>query len=469
MTLFEGSSTSVSSLRALLEDLPDGTFVVTVLDGPSAGASLEIDGSQPTAALLGKSSACTLRLDDEAVSRRHCSLDVVGTRLRLLDLGSTNGTWVGSVQVQEALLGGGETLRIGESHVQIERRTGARPAAPATGSSFGRMIGESHAMRRLYPLCARLANAQIPVIIEGETGTGKEVLVEALHEQGPLAAGPFVVFDCTTIQPSLFESELFGHEKGAFTGATNQRRGAFEQAHGGTLFLDEIGDCPLDQQAKLLRMIERGEVRRVGGDRWIRGTVRIVAATRRNLDAEVQKGRFRDDLFHRLAVGRIELPPLRSRRPDIPVLARHFWTQAGGVGAPPPHLLTRWADEPWMGNVRELRNAVTRVVALGEDLPLEAAPGSPDDGALARSTTDDVDAAPPSPRPSLPPTAPGLFEELAASDLPLAEARQRVIDAFERHYLTRLLERFGGNVTKAAEATGVARRHLQRLRAKARG
>jgi DNA-binding NtrC family response regulator len=472
MASFEGLQTSVSSLRALVDELPEGTFVLRVLDGPAAGTTLEIDGSAPTSTLVGKSLSCTLQLTDEAVSRRHCAFDVVGPQLKLTDLGSTNGTWVGDVQIQEARLRGGETIRVGETHLAVERRADGKNPPVGSASSFGRMIGESRAMRRLYPLCARLAAAQIPIVIEGETGTGKEVLVEALHDEGPFASGPFVVFDCTTILPSLFESELFGHEKGAFTGATNLRRGAFEQAHGGTIFLDEIGDCPLDQQAKLLRVIERGEVRRVGGDKWIRCQVRIVAATRRNLDAEVQKGRFRDDLFHRLAVGRIELPPLRARRSDIPLLARHFWKQAGGTGSPPARLLTRWNDEAWPGNVRELRNAVMRVVALGEE------------GVVAPladwSTDDESEAA--SPATSTAPNAvvqsdestgedarsTDFFADLIAEDLPLAEARQRAIDELERRYLTRLLARFDGNVTKAAAATGIARRHLQRLRAKAR-
>ncbi|MGH7270919.1 MAG: sigma 54-interacting transcriptional regulator, partial [Polyangiaceae bacterium] len=201
------------------------------------------------------------------------------------------------------------------------------PPGQTMPNGFGRMLGRSAEMRRLYPLCARLAQSEVSVVIEGETGTGKEVLAEALHEASLRAAGPFVVFDCAAVAPSLLESALFGHERGAFTGALAQRIGIFEQAHGGTLFIDEIGELDALLQPKLLRAIERGEVQRVGSSRWEKVDVRILAATRRNLDREVHAGRFRDDLFFRLAVVRIELPPLRERHGDVAVLSAHFWGQ----------------------------------------------------------------------------------------------------------------------------------------------
>jgi two-component system, NtrC family, response regulator HydG len=223
----------------------------------------------------------------------------------------------------------------------------------AESVAFGTVAGASREMRRLYPLCERIANTLVPVVIEGETGTGKEVLAESLHATGPRAAGPFIVFDCTAVPSSLLESELFGHERGAFTGAVSQRKGVFEQADGGTLFIDEIGDLELSLQPKLLRALERSEVRRVGGDRWIRVDVRIVAATRRNLDALVEAGRFRDDLFHRLAVARIELPPLRARKGDVRVLAAQF---CRGLGAPEsavgPEVLARWERHEASGIAR---------------------------------------------------------------------------------------------------------------------
>ncbi|MCA9623649.1 MAG: sigma-54-dependent Fis family transcriptional regulator, partial [Myxococcales bacterium] len=224
--------------------------------------------------------------------------------------------------------------------------------------------------------------------------------------------------------------------KGAFTGAVEARQGLFEQAHRGTLLIDEIGDLPLSLQPKLLRALERSEVRRVGGNARIRFDVRILAATRRDLDHEVQEGRFRDDLFHRLAVARIELPPLRKRRGDIARLARHF--AAERAEELPPAVMARWESAPWPGNVRELRNAVARQLALGE---------------LAIDAT----AAPPST---------DILADVLARDLPLASARQLVVDAFERRYLERLLDKHGGNVTHAARAAGVARRYLRLLKNK---
>jgi transcriptional regulator with GAF, ATPase, and Fis domain len=286
------------------------------------------------------------------------------------------------------------------------------------------------------------------VLIEGETGTGKEVLAEALHEEGPLSKLPFVVFDCTAVPPSLVESELFGHEKGAFTGAVAKRRGVFELAHGGTLLIDEIGDLDISLQPKLLRVLERSEVRRVGGDRPIPVDVRILAATRRDLDREVQEGRFRDDLFHRLVVGRVELPPLRERRGDVEPLARHFWQQAGGDAADfPAEELARWQDAPWPGNIRELRNAVARRLAMGaavQSFQSQDADADDDDGASLS------------------------LDEVLTRDLPLAEVRRIVNERLERAYVERMLDKHEGVVTRAAEASGIARRHFQRIRARAR-
>jgi transcriptional regulator with GAF, ATPase, and Fis domain len=276
------------------------------------------------------------------------------------------------------------------------------------------------------------------------------VLAESLHDRGPRASGPFVVFDCTAIPSSLMESELFGSERGAFTGAIG-RKGVLEQAHGGTLLIDEIGDLDASMQPKLLRAIERGEIRRLGGDKPIRVEARILAATRRDLDREVQLGRFRDDLFHRLAVARIELPPLRERRGDVTLLARRICAQMGGDSdAIPDELLRRWEDYAWPGNVRELRNRVANWLALGE---------------LAAEATMPVSA--PTPGSTAAPASSTTFvDEVLALDLPLSRARQRVIDDFERRYITRVLSQHGGNVLRAAAASGIARRYFQILRNK---
>jgi DNA-binding NtrC family response regulator len=355
----------------------DASFVLLVEAGPDQGRTFTIDGSQPSRVLVGQSSICELLLADREVSRRHAALEISQGRLRISDLGSSNGTFVNDVAIRDAFLNGGEAVRLGSTRLRIQRKTLEQPLVLPSEQGFGRLLGASPEMRRLYPLCDRLAKAKVPVIIEGETGTGKEILAECLHEQGPRSQGPFVVFDCTAIPANLVESELLGHERGAFTGAVASRKGVFEQAHGGTLLIDEIGDLEPALQPKLLRAIERSEVRRVGGDKVIQVDVRVLCATRRDLDHEVQAGRFRDDLFHRLAVARVELPPLRERRGDISLLVRRFWKEMGGdERALSAELLARWEDQPWPGNVRELRNAIERAVVLSrgdtivqEDLP----------------------------------------------------------------------------------------------------
>jgi DNA-binding NtrC family response regulator len=432
------------------------SFRLYVVDGFDQGRELRIDGGEPLRLLVGKGPTSDLKLVDPAVSRRHLAVEVDRGRLRITDLGSTNGTRIDDREIVDAFARGGEVLRIGGTSLRIERipAVGGEGAAQAPApSSFARVVGASPAMRRLYPLCERLAASHVPVIVEGETGTGKEALAEALHEAGPRAAAPFVVFDCTAVPATLVESELFGHERGAFTGASAARKGVFELAEGGTLLIDEIGDLDLALQAKLLRAVERSEVRRVGASKPIRCQVRLLAATRRDLEREVQAGRFRDDLFHRLAVARIELPPLRKRREDIPLLARHFWREMGGPAeGPPPGLLDAWVDHPWPGNVRELRNAVARRIALG-DLDGMPRPGGGDgDGGPAATTGD-----------------PGDADRLdigavLAMNLPYPKARRAVLGAFVRRYVARALAASGGNVAAAAAASGIARRYFQILR-----
>jgi DNA-binding NtrC family response regulator len=434
-------------------------FTFTVTDGPDRGLRFVIDGSQAGRILVGQSPACSFRLTDREVSRRHFALELTADGVRLTDLGSTNGTFVDRVRVYEALLSGDEIVRVGATALRVDvedaapasAKTPATPATPATIDRFGRTLGESPVMRRLFPLCQRVAASNVPVIIEGETGTGKEVLAESIHEMGPRANGPFVVFDCTTVPASLVESELFGHERGSFTGAVSTRKGVFEQADGGTLLIDEIGDLDLALQPKLLRALERSEIRRVGSDRWIKVDVRVLAATRRNLDHEVEVGRFRDDLFHRLAVARIELPPLRHRGGDIALLARRIWVSMGGDDRLlSPSVIARWSEDPWPGNVRELRNAVARHLALGElasderhaqiDQALAPAPANPGDS----------------------------IERLLAMNLSFIESRDRLVEEFERRYVERLLAAHGGDVGNAAAASGIGRRYFQKLRARSK-
>jgi two-component system, NtrC family, response regulator HydG len=452
-------------------DAAGATFALTVVEGPDTGKSFTVAPDRPSRVLVGQSPACDLCLTDRTVSRRHAAFELSssGARLRLSDLGSTNGTFAQGMAVLDVFLAGGELVRVAGTGIRVDLISRTDRVELPAATRFGKIVGASPEMRRLYPLCERLAASAVPVIIEGETGTGKEVLAESLHEMGPRAAGPFVVFDCTAVAPNLVESALFGHERGSFTGATESRRGVFEEAHGGTLLLDEIGDLELSLQAKLLRALERSEVQRVGSSKWTRVDVRVLAATRRDLDREIQLGRFRDDLFFRLAVARIELPPLRRRTGDVPVLAQHFWRRLADRGVPfPPEFGQRLEAYDWPGNVRELYNAVARRVALGELAQIETArshdggsrepPQTPPSSART-ATGHDAGGAPASARGD-------TVEAVLALDLPLVRAREKVVEEFERRYVQRILAQHGGNVTSAAAASGIARRYFQLLKAR---
>ncbi len=430
-----------------LGKLPAVIRRAVVIEGPDRGKTFDVDPNSPSRILLGTSPACELRLTDPTVSRRHAALEPVGQRYRLIDFGSTNGTFIDGVGVVEGYVRGGEIVRLGSTALQLETEPAAEPPALPSAMRFGRMLGASAAMRRLYPLCERLASARVPIVIEGETGTGKEVLAEALHEMGG-SSGPFVVFDCTTVSPSLVEAELFGHERGAFTGAVASRPGVFEEADGGTLLIDEIGDLDLPLQAKLLRVIDRGELRRVGGQKGIKVNVRVLAATRRDLDKAVTAGRFRDDLFHRLAVARIELPPLRERQGDVQLLARQFAVEmAGSADVLTPEVLARFAEHSWPGNIRELRNAVARVIALGQEGDLLNVTGSSSASRPSESGGD-------------------WFESIIEAKMPFPLARRRTLDEFERRYVEHMLAAHEGNVAQAARASGLALRYFRLVRAR---
>lgn len=458
-------ATVVQQREAISAAEAPGVFILVVTDGPERGRAYRLDASLPVRALIGTSPACELRVSDPQVSRRHAALERIGNNLRITDLGSTNGTWVDRVKVVEAELQGGEMVRVGTTMLRVDlEESGDRaatvepPLPPAI--NFGRVVGASREMRRLYPLCERLSQTNVPVVIEGETGTGKEALAESLHEMGPRAQGPFVVFDCTAVPPSLVEAELFGHERGAFTGALQTRKGVFEQAQGGTLLIDEVGDLDLSLQPKLLRAIERFEIRRIGGDKWIRVDVRVLAATRRDLDKEVQAGRFRDDLFHRLAVARIELPPLRHRLGDITALAMHFWREMGGDPyAIPRDLLQKWEDYPWPGNIRELRNTIARQLALGDLAGPHGVPASVPPPALGTATGH-------AQAPGLDASGPDAIDHFVDMNVPYPQARDRILEEFEARYVATVLARHNGDVARAAAASGIGRRYFQKLKAR---
>jgi two-component system, NtrC family, response regulator HydG len=427
------------------------TYVLEVKDGPEKGTRCTLGGGELSRVLAGKGPACELRLTDPQISRRHAAFEVTPQGLRVTDLDSTNGTTVNGVRVVDAFVAAGDRVKLGNTWFKIERGS-AQPISMSADDHFGRMLGASEVMRRLYPRCRQLAESGLATLIEGETGTGKEVLAEALHEASPRAKAPFVVFDCTAVPPNLAESMLFGHEKGSFTGAVASRKGVFEEAHGGTLFIDEIGELDYAMQPKLLRALERSEVQRVGANKWTKVDVRIIAATRRDLDREVQAGRFRDDLFFRLAVGRIELPPLRKRKGDIEILARFFWQRQGGQEFELARdIIDRFEDYAWPGNVRELSHAVARVRAFGGS-------AVDDMGVLERGG-----GGQPDPEPT---GRANVFEEILASGLPLTQARERLVSAFEQRYVEQVLAAHGGNVIRAAAASGLARRYFQILHAR---
>lgn len=424
----------------VVEDEAGGlhSYRLVVVEGADAGAGLALDVGSPTRALVGQSSACQLVLTDPLVSRRHAAVDLHGRGVKVVDLASTNGTRVNGVRVIEAMLEPGDRLAIGRTTLRLDRAASPRDAAGFSPSvSFGRMIGASVAMRRLYPLCERLATSDLPVTIEGETGVGKELLAEALHEGGPRKARPFVVFDCAGVRGDAIVPHLFGD--GAAEGTS-----ALEQASGGTLLLDEIAELGDDAQARLLRFLDRKEVRRDAG-RAVEADVRLLASSRRDLDQAVHAGRFREELFFRIAVSRVELPPLREREGDVELLARAFWkTMSAQRGPFPGGLLDRYEHYKWPGNVRELKNVVARRVALGA---FADAPGTA--GAI-------------------PPSAGGgdVVDRILAMDLPLVEARARIVTELEARYVARVLDQHGGNVSRAAAASGIARRYFQVLRAR---
>ena len=422
-------------------------YTLIVKEGPNAGHTLAVDEGSCDV-FVGTGPACALRLTDPTVSRRHVGFEVSGGQLRLRDQGSTNGTFVNGTRTVEALLSGCETIRIGATVLSVERST--RTVEVSNETSFGDFVGSSLAVRRLYPLCAKVAASNVPLVIEGETGTGKEALAEAIHQMGNRANKPFAVFDCTAVPPSLLEGALFGHERGAYTGADTARAGIFEEANGGTLLIDEIGDLDLGLQSRLLRAIQKQEIRRIGGSKWIHVDVRVIAATRRDLDAEVAAGRFRDDLFFRLAVARLLLPPLRERREDIEMLARHFWSMHTNDPHFPEEVLGRLRSYTWPGNVRELSNTMARLAAFGE-----LATG--DGGELFMRRTG-----------STPVVAAGDFiDNVVSRGLTLTAARDLVVSEFERRYV-QFLDSSHTDERARMSASGVTDRYLRTLRVRAR-
>ena len=416
--------------------LKERKYVVSIISGPDAGKSLPIEGSVK----VGSAPQAQLLLTDTTVSRYHVELQARPDGVRVKDLESTNGTYLSGTRVNEVIVEDEAVVTLGKTQLKIsmaEQDLG-RPAAQA---SFGSAIGTSVAMRQLFGILDRVAPTDSTVLLLGETGTGKEVLAESIHHKSKRSRGPFVVVDCGAVAPTLIESELFGHVRGSFTGAVGDRNGAFIEADGGTIFLDELGELPLDLQPKLLRVLESGAVRRVGEDKYRRVDVRVIAATHRDLEKEIEAGRFRQDLFYRLAVVNISVPPLRDRLDDIPQLTRHFVHKMGrGEFELPRGLLQRFGQYHWPGNVRELRNLIERALA----------------GA-------DIDPQPISDLPTGTSPRPLGSEADHITDLPFKEAKEKLIEGFTREYLEALLDKCGGNISQMAREAGIARNYVHRL------
>jgi DNA-binding NtrC family response regulator len=423
---------------------------LTVASGPQTGETIESTGG---IVRVGTKEGNSLRISNETVSRYHFEIEATPLGFLLRDLGSTNGTFVDGYRAREIYLPPRAQLKAGEVSLTFETLGEDVFIELSASDRFGDALGRSAPMRELFSLLEKVATRDLTVLLEGESGTGKERLAEAIHLRSPRAQKRFVVFDCAAVPPSLMESELLGHERGAFTGAAGRRIGRFEEAAGGTLFLDEIGELPLDLQPKLLRALEKREIRRVGGSSVIPVDVRVVAATNRDLVREVNRGAFREDLYYRLAVVRARVPPLRERTSDIQLLVEHFVREAlDGDEARARQVVAgiseaNWQGllaHPWPGNVRELRNFIERTIAVsgGVDAEVELQP------APAGSTP--------------------AMESPVDLDRPFIEAREELLGRFEKTYLEAQLARFGGNISRAARAAGLDRMHFKRLLARLR-
>jgi DNA-binding NtrC family response regulator len=388
------------------------------------GASVPASASLPQGTMLiGSSPDAQLRLSDPTVSRRHAAVELLPGALRVKDLGSRNGTFYLGARISEALVPLGGSVRVGKTTVRF-MPVETVPAVSDKEVLCG-LVGRSQPMRRLFAAIEKLGPKDIGVLVTGETGTGKEGVARALHALSARRQQPLTVFDCAAVSVSLAESELFGYVKGAFTGADRARAGVLERAGEGTLFLDEIGDLPLELQPKLLRALDSRRFQRVGDSQVREFRARVVAATHRDLEAEVRDGRFRKDLFFRIAPASLHVPPLRERPEDVPLLAAQLALECAGFEVPlAPATLAALMCDPWPGNVRELKNAVERMIALGYHR-LESGPNG----------------APPS----------------------FLKARNDMVERFERDYLAALLKRHPKNVGAAIRESKLSKSEFYRL------
>ncbi|MDD4101815.1 MAG: sigma 54-interacting transcriptional regulator [Kiritimatiellae bacterium] len=416
-----------------------------VISGPLQGREFVVNHDTFT---IGSGSHNDLAIGDSTVSKRHCEIIVEQSGYLIRDLDSTNGTFVQGVRVSSAHLAPGSEIQLGKTRIVFCPLQDANDIPLSPNEAFGKMLGRSVPMRRIFYLAETYSPSDVTVMITGETGTGKEVLAEEIHNHSTRREKPFIVIDCAAISKELIESELFGHVKGAFTGANADRQGAFELADGGTVFLDEIGDLSPDLQPKLLRVLEKREIRRVGCNKIRKINVRIISATNRNLANEVNENRFREDLYYRLSVVHLELPPLRRRREDVPLLVKRFLTDLHGDDA-----LEQLADfdrtmdvlkrHEWPGNVRELRNLI-ELAFYSERRPVDLSAFL----SLGNLRTGRKNNEP---------------EVNFVTDKPFKDAKNDLIEEFERTYLNDLLSRNKQNISRSAREAGIERAYLQRL------
>ncbi|MEZ4221567.1 MAG: sigma 54-interacting transcriptional regulator [Polyangiaceae bacterium] len=412
---------------------------LVVLDGAEEGIELPLNG----ALIVGADPAASIVLTDSTVSRRHAEFSLRAGRVLVRDLGSRNGTFLGSSRITEAELALGSVVRLGATSIGIYPGWMHREVQPGKATRFGELLGRSVRMREIFAILERVAPTDVTVLVEGESGTGKELVARSVHAASLRSERPLVVFDCAAVPRNLAESELFGHKRGAFSGAVADRAGAFHQAHGGTIFLDEIGELPLDLQPRLLRVLETGQVRRVGDDTMRQVDVRVIAATNRDLHAEVRRGAFRSDLLYRLEVVKVTMPPLRHRPEDLADIIEAMLAAKLAPGdSIAGESLRRLMAYSWPGNVRELRNVLERAVALAGPTPhfanlvFSLGPAAEGPAHIGQSY-------------------PGV-----ASPVPYREARDQVLSSFDRAYVDALLARHRGNISRAAEAAGLSRKHL---------
>ena len=414
---------------------------LVVIKGAQRGTEFVIAGD---VIRIGKAPENDLVLADEAVSRAHFEIvrDAKGYLVR--DLKSTNGTFLDGAEVKEAYLRAGSVISAGACELKFTPFEERIEILPSEKEQLGEMVGKSPAMREIFGLIERIAPTDATVLIEGETGTGKDMIARTLHQLSPRGDKPFIVVDCGAVAGTLIESELFGHEKGAFTGAVTARQGAFELASGGTVFLDELGELSLDLQPKLLRVLEQRELRRVGGSKTLKVDLRVLAATRKDLRSEVEKGKFREDLYFRLNVVPITAPALRERREDIPLLIDAMLGKLAPSGLQLSEA-TRAAlmAHDWPGNVRELRNVLERAIALGADPGMLVAPLGPETtAARGVQLRDAIEFEP---------------------GVSFRETKERWTELFERRYLAWLIKRADGNISKAARDADMDRKYLHKL------